>query len=286
MQKAEDPQLIRDYLLKALDEHRQAEFEHRLLADANLQAELSETQHDLIDDYVFGLLNDREKALFEKNFALNDERLHIMRLSEAMLKYTESNSAVAGFDEDVARRFGWRVSLRFLRKHKLAAACVAIILLAAGYGLWTIYNHQQLKRQLAILEAKRLAIENELARINSGKLPDSSAKTTTITLRPLLRESGEPNQPGNATNTDFLQLNLELMGADYGSYRAVIETSESREMYKVGNLKTDASSGKTLSINLPGQLLPVGSYQIHLIGIAATGEEVDCGRYPFEVVQK
>ncbi|HEU4710833.1 MAG TPA: hypothetical protein VFS76_04670 [Pyrinomonadaceae bacterium] len=274
MRTGKDPQLVREYLLRALDEHRQAEFEEQLLDDANLQAEIAEAQHDLIDDYVFGLLNDRERALFEQNFALSDERLHIMRLSEAMLKYTESNPLESS----------WQRSLRFLKEHRLAAACIAIIALAAGYGLWTIYNYQQVQKQLAALQAQRLSVEKELARLNAGQLPDSAAKAITVILRPLLRDAGEPSQARIESNTEVLKVRLELIESNYPSYQAIIETSERAEMYRVPNLKPETANGKTLLIILPAQLLPVGSYQIHLIGITSTGQGVDCGKYPFQVV--
>ncbi len=285
--QGDDLQVIREYLLRGLDEHRHDQFEERLLTDTKLQAELSEAQHDLIDDYVFGLLNDRERALFEKNFALNDERVHIVRLSEALLKYTESNPLMVPSDRNASHSSGWRQTLRFLREHKLAAACVGILLLAVSYGLWSIYNHKQLERQLATLQAQRRAIEKELAKLNADQLPDARASIITITLRPLLRDAGETSQVGIEKNTEFLQLKLELMDDQYVSYRAVIETIEGSEMYRVNNLKTQPSgNGKTLVMNLPGQLLPVGSYQIHLIGVTSTGQELDCCRYPFQIVHE
>jgi hypothetical protein len=285
MQKGEDPQLIRDYLLSALDEQRQGEFEERLLADADLQAELSEAQHDLIDDYVFGLLSDRERALFEKNFAFNDERLHIVRLSEAMLKYTESNSEVADGHRNVFAGSGWRQSLRFLKEHKVAAACFVIVAAAAFYGLWTVYKHQQLKKHLAALQAHRLSVENELKRLNAGKIPESST-VMTITLRPLLRGPGETSQARVETNTDVIQLRLELIESNYASYRGIIENLEGAELYRVENLKTQPGSARMLLLNLPGQLTPVGSYQIHLIGVTPEGQEVDCCKYPFQIVNE
>ena len=285
MQKGEDPQLIRNYLLSALDEQRQGEFEERLLADANLQAELSDAQHDLIDDYVFGLLSDRERALFEKNFAFNDERLHIVRLSEAMLKYTESKSNVGDGRRNVFDGSGWRQSLRFLKEHKVVAACFVIVAVAAVYGLWSLYRHQQLKKHLAALQAQRLSVEKELARLNAERLPDS-ARVMTITLRPLLRGPGETSQAPVKTNTDVLQLRLELIESNYASYRGIIENLEGAELYRVENLKTQLGSAKTLLLNLPGQLTPVGSYQIHLIGVTPEGQEVDCCKYPFQIVDE
>lgn len=285
MQKGEDPQLIRDYLLSALDEQRQGGFEERLLADADLQAELSEAQHDLIDDYVFGLLSDRERALFEKNFALNDERLHIVRLSEAMLKYTESNSEVADGHRNVFAGSGWRQSLRFVKQHKVAAACFVIVAAAAFYGLWTVYKHQKLKKHLAALQAHRLSVENELKRLNAGKIPES-ATVMTITLRPLLRGPSETSQARVETNTDVIQLRLELIESNYASYRGIIENLEGAELYRVENLKTQPGSARMLLLNLPGQLTPVGSYQIHLIGVTPEGQEVDCCKYPFQIVDE
>jgi hypothetical protein len=271
MQKGEDREIIRDYLLSALDEPRKVEFEERLLADPNLQAELSEAQHDLIDDYVFGLLIDRERALFEKNFAINDERLHVMRLSEAMLKYAESQSEGAKGDRNVFHDSGWRQSLRFLKEHKVVAACFVIVAVAAVYGAWTVYKHQQLK------------VEKELARLNVQKIPDS-ATVVTITLRPLLRGSGETGRATVDSNTDVVQLRLELIDSNYASYHAIIENLEGVEMYRVEYLKTQPGSGQPLLLNLPGQLTPVGSYQIHLIGVTSEGQEVDCCKYPFEIV--
>src|ERR1043166_8921980 len=93
MQKREEHKLIRRYLLGDLYEKQQDEIEERLLTDDELHTQLLEVQDDLIDDYVSGVLSEGESKLFKRNFLLTPERLHKLRLSQALLNYVEENVA-------------------------------------------------------------------------------------------------------------------------------------------------------------------------------------------------
>jgi hypothetical protein len=285
MQERENPELIRLYLLGDLDEERQEKIEERLLSDEELQAELSDSQDELIDDYALGRLSDRERTLFETNFLLSPERLHKLRLARALVRYAEANVTKFPSMQASAPNTPRQRLFHFLQTRKLAVAISStIILLTIGYIGWSVYQHKQLKDQLAKLRSQQLKVEQELARMNTGELSPQRASMVAVTLRPLLRDSGQVSRAVITEGTEILQLRLETDENRFTLYRAVIETDEGVGLYTINDVKAKTDNGrKVVVLNLPSRLLPAGSYQIHLSGITTQKQPEDIGKYPFQV---
>jgi hypothetical protein len=91
MEEYGSPDLIRRYLLGDLEEDQREKIEAALLTDQKLHDVLSDVSDEIIDDYAFNTLSDRDRQLFDGNFSLNPERLHKLRISTALAQYTQAN---------------------------------------------------------------------------------------------------------------------------------------------------------------------------------------------------
>lgn len=286
MERHGSPESLRRYLLGDLEEDQREKIEAELLTDQKLFDAISEVRDEIIDDYAFDELCERDRKLFDTNFALNPERLHKLRLATALARYTDANrgkvSAMhASAPLSLTQRF-----LELLERRRLAAAITfAIVLLAIGYGGWRAYDRYELKRQVEEVRTRRLQVEQYLAKLNTQDLSARSSSMSFLTLRPLLRESNVINKARISVGIELLQLTLEANESNFQVYRAEIETSEGIPLYSVENLKPQLHNGTTVVIlHLPSKLLPAGTYEIHLQGISADQHTLDIGRYPFQIL--
>jgi hypothetical protein len=288
MQKREERELVRRYLLGDLDEKQRDEIEEQLLTDEEFQARLLEVQDDLIDDYVAGLLPEGEGKLFKRNFLLTPERLHKLRLSQALLNYAEVNVAETQMTPGgIVSATSWQKPWQFVQRHRLALAISAtMILLAVGYGGWSIYHRRQAEVYLAELRSQRVKVERELEKLNTEQLTEQQAAIKSLNLKQLLiRDTVEQRLVVITQGINILQLRLQLNEDKFPVYRAIVETDEGVGLYSVGNLVVRSVDGdKVILLNLPSRVLPTGSYQIHISGIASEKESVDVGTYPFQIV--
>jgi type II secretory pathway component PulM len=288
MQKREEHELIRRYLLGDLHEKQQDEIEEQLLTDEELQAQLLEAEDNLIDDYVSGALPEGEGKLFKRNFLLTPERLHKLRLSQALLNYAEVNVAKTQVvAEGLVSTTFWQKPWQFVQRYRLALAISAtIILLLVGYGVWSTYRQWQAETYLAELRSQRAKVERDLAKLNAGQPAEPQGSIKTLDLNQLLiRDTGENRLAVITQGINILQLRLQLDEDKFSAYQAVVETDEGSGLYSVNNLMVKSIDGnKVIFLNLPGRLLPTGNYQIHVSGIIAGKEPVDIGIYPFQVV--
>lgn len=181
----------------------------------------------------------------------------------------------------------WQEPWQFVQRHRLASAISAtIILLLAGYGVWSIYRQWQAETYLAELRSQRVKVELELAKLNAGQLAEPQDSIKTLDLNQLLiRDTGEKRLAVIRQGINILQLRLQLDEDKFSAYQAVVETDEGGGLYSVNNLMVKSIDGNNvIFLNLPGRLLPTGNYQIHVSGIIAEKEPVDIGIYPFQVV--
>jgi len=278
--------LLRRYLLGDLEEDQREKIEAGLLTDEKLFDAIADVRDEMIDDYSFDILPERDRKLFDTNFVLNPERLHKLRVSTALAHYRDANLAPVSSMQASAplsliqRIFAGR------KRWRLATALVSsLVLLAIGYGGWRAYEHYQLKQRVEELRVKQLQVEQYLAKLNGQDLSAHSDSMLSLTLRPLLRESKATNKVRISARTEILELRLEAKESNFPVYRADIEDSDGVRLYSVENLRWRQDNGAiVVFLRLPSQLLSPATYQIHLQGISAQQQTVDIGRYPFQIV--
>lgn len=309
MSQVDERGQIRSYLLGGLDEAGQEEVEMRLLFDAGYVERVSAAQNELVDDYVFGTLSAAERERFEQNFLSTPERLRQLRIARALETYADRDAASLAAqaappparEEVTPPPTRLRDSLlSFFGKHRLKTALTlpgALLLFAAGYGLWSVFQDSQMHGQFAQILNQRAQIEQELAGlnhppttgINSNSGPHASAPAAvSLTLKLISVRGAESSRRARVpAEAQLLRLQLEVGDYDYQDYSAAVSVERGPELFTIEDLKPSVVDGdKSVVIQLPAQLLPTGNYQVRLSGVTADGAAADARLYPFEVVKK
>src|SRR5215216_922435 len=94
-QVLEREELVKKYLLGALDERGQEEVELRLLADEKYLEELLIVEDELTDDFVFGVLSKHEEQMAEAYFLATPERQQNLMYAVALRQYLSVREASA-----------------------------------------------------------------------------------------------------------------------------------------------------------------------------------------------
>jgi cell division protein FtsB len=202
----------------------------------------------------------------------------------------------------------------------LVAACLLLIVSGVlGVRLWQLHGQlermrasglqgsEELRRQLTEEQARTAQLDQELQREKAAKadLKQQIAKLTGGQEPPERPEKEHPQRPffalvlkpgterGDGRNPELklqpgtrsypLKLILEA-DSYYPSYSETLRTVEGNEVPLAGNLKpTGPRSARSLVVNLPGDALRKGDYQLRTYGPAPEREHV--GTYQFRVVE-
>jgi hypothetical protein len=286
MEEYRSRDLLRRYLLGDLEEDQREKIEARLLADEKLFDAIAGVRDEIIDDYSFDILSERDRKLFDANFVLNPERLHKLRVSTALAHYTDANLApVSSMQASAPMSLSQRIFAGRKRWWLATAFGSVLVLLAIGYGGWRGYERYQLKKRVEELRVKQLQVEQYLAKLNGQDFSAHRDSMLSLTLQPLLRESKATNKVRISARTEVLELRLEANESNFAAYRGDIEDSDGVRLYSVENLRWRRDNGAiVVFLRLPSELLSAATYQIHLQGISAQTQAVDIGRYPFQIV--
>jgi hypothetical protein len=304
------------YLLGGLSEAERALFEEEYFADDEAFEQALIAEEELIDAYVGGELSEEQRGRFEELFMrsqLGRERLYFARdlvgvLSDASLSKTAQN----------AKRAHWIPFLAALRTQGAAlrfALTAAILAIVVGFP-WLLIDRARMHGELRRLRDERAELnkrtqeleqrssgaqtrivdllaqlESERARSSpdkSGKEPPPSSIITFILTPGLVRGNSAKalRLPRDASSV-VLRLNMEA-GA-YVSYRAVIETTTKREVWRVDSVKPPqaANAGGIIALPpLPAKALPSGDYVLLLSGKRPDGGFEGVADYSFMVVRK
>lgn len=258
--KTERRELIRRYLLGALDVEQQEQLEEQLLEDSLLAEELSQTEDGVIYDYLSGALPEREKEWFENHFLATPENRRKLKFFRAFKDKVESLPA----NDNVLPRSWKRVLPDFMRgEHfilKLSlAAPVLIVALGAGLLLFQMWP----TRPVAVGSTQAVFI------LSSG---------------PRRGEVGELTRVNIADDTEAVELQLPVKDDDYQSYRAVLSTDKGvPKLVRDGLEAGTGAGGKIVSLSVPPAVLTRGDYRLRLAGRSAGGDVQEVGIYSFRV---
>lgn len=302
LQKSEEQNLIRGYLLGELDEAGQERLELLLLSDAAYADLVAVTQDELVDEYVHGNLSEREREQFEQHYLKSREARQKLRIASALDKYLAAHPddpALALTAEAAPRTASWKAALlAFFNAHrlKLVSASALVALVLVGYGSWVFIQHRRSLAQLARSREQRAVVERELARLNEmlgadtdmvqpgRQLPEDNA---ILNLKPyLLRADGDLRRTTIEDERAILQLRLELAENEYSSYQALIKIEDGREFAVQGLRSQMVGDEKMVVLRLPAKILPTGDLQVRLIGLTSAAQSTDVGLYPFPIINK
>jgi hypothetical protein len=289
------------YLLGELTEAEQARLEERFFHDSELSELLSETEDDLIDQYVREELSAREREAFEHRFLISQRRREKVGFARALLQVERATPAAVVYSQKPLS--WWQRMLSALRAPRpaLSYSLAAAALLFLVGGLWLFSEVRQLRREVTQMAAERGArersdelaaqkekLEQELAQLKQpADLPGNEARAA-VTLAFILAPGSRSGEgPKNlilprAVQTVRLQLNLNS-GEEYRAYQVRLQTAGGERIRSWNQLKASSARGeRAVFITVPAELLRTGvQYELTLSGVASSGLTEALGYYYF-----
>jgi hypothetical protein len=312
------------YLLGELPEQEQIQLEEQYFGDDDWFEQLLASEEELIDDYVQGLLSQRERERFEKYFLTTPQRRERVEFAKTLQRYAaeeQKESAPAAAAPSPQPERWWRSVLNFLlAPHPVLqpAFAMAVVVLMLGSS-WLFVQTMRLQDQLAQFEmeqteelerrrslqqqtdeqreqSRELASELENAKRLRLQLEEQLAKaplrqpaTVSFALSAgALRDIEGAKRLAIPRGAEMVQLQPDFDDdGEYKSYRAVLKTAEGEEVWSQGMLQartTDA--GKTVLLNVPALVFGENDYILTLIGVTADKVPEVVESYSFSVIKK
>jgi hypothetical protein len=286
--QAEEPELLKNYLLGNVPEDVQERIEVRLLHDPEYGEAVAEAQNELLDDYAAGALTAAESARFREHFLTTPERVERLQFARALNRYAGPGAQTARGARPQPAAPAPRPRRDFRLKFLLPLA--AALVLAAGLVVWKAAPGWLSPGQTDPA-TRRQKVEQEVARLNAwqdggGDVPEAAPSTPVLTLEPLLlRGPGGARRVTVGGGTEAVQLRLELLADDHPSYRVTLQNLDGEEIFTRAGLRSRAlDGGRLLVIHVPASALPPGSYLLRVgAGDAGGPTTADVGSYSFEV---
>ena len=143
-------------------------------------------------------------------------------------------------------------------------------------------QRRQLEAQLERESQERMRLADELEKLKRPRFAAPVFILSTV-------RSGDAGRPVNQIalprSAPSIVLSLELEpDPNLQSYRATLQTSENRQVWRAGNLR--ARSRNALDINLSTNLFTPGDYLLILEGLTKEGRYVPVARYSFHLTRE
>lgn len=313
-------QTIQRYLLGELPESERVALEQAYFNDPRLFDHLVQTENELVDKYARGQLPPATRARFEEYYLGHTNRRERAKFAEALAAKLWPTDEVAAAAPAAAEPW-WGRLLLSMRSPKLAwGFSLAVILLMAAVGVWSLIETRRLRQELATTEAERATQEQrerelqqqvtdervrteklseELERLRgreqitvpSPTLPTKAAPTLAslvLTVGGIRSADSAPPAvliiPAEAQRV-LLQLNLRE--SNYSNYRAALNSASGAQVFAWSRLTPRTTkSGQTLALDMPARRLSTGDYILTLRGVSKTGELEDVSKSLFRVERK
>jgi len=299
--------LLVKYLLGDLSEDEQVRVEDRAFADADYRRALDAAEADLIDAYVRGELLPVERRAFERRFLISPQRRKKVAFARDLA--IVAAEAKAAESETFIRLSAWQTLVRFVRGWNPAlqfAAGLAALIVVAGASLLA-FQYAGMRSRVAVLETQRHNLETrteelqrqlgeEQARAGNlaaevrqqqtaGVTPPQSLIASLVLLPGLSRSESRREQLVLNPSTQIAHIEIQLEPRDdYPRFRAELRTIGGDEVLIRGNLpRRAATSGYTVSVDVPASALAMGQYELALKGILNDQSLQDIGYYYFSV---
>ena len=313
------------YLLEAdkLPVLEKERFEDEYFSDDETFELLLAAEDELIDRYLRGDLDERQRERFENFFLISPRRRQKVEnartLRQALPQFASSEQSIS--EPGPARRsnfsggLDWFHSLKWLQAMSFAMASLLIAIGLASYIRIRQTNKaiEQEKLEQNILErqiadarkensqlTERLQRANgQLSNLNGGQIESSSnngASPTIITSFILNLVPGNRNNDNVETlklsvpsKTDVTRLQVTAPASEYINYNAELKSVGS-DVALWRQRKLQARRNKTgeviIDLWLPASLLAKGDYILELTGITSNGSAESLPPYTFSVMRK
>ncbi|MBP6821621.1 MAG: hypothetical protein KA368_08760 [Acidobacteria bacterium] len=294
--------LMRLYLLGDLPEPEQLTLEAGFFADGNLLLQIQDTETDLVDEYVRGVLPQAERQQFELHYLTTPAHKERVAFAKELLQAANEQALPqpiqpkeSFFEKLLAGLFGPQFDVG-------TALATAVLLLLVGGGwmaiqktLWQQNRNQEriaelqrireLENQIAQQTERNAELTAELARLNErmNTKPTPTAAQTVFSFILLSGVRGSEQQTLNLPpGAEHVRLRIKLEADDFPRYRASLRPVDGGPSWTPSVTKT----GSTISVKIPAQKLRKGDYILTLTGVNATGSTEEINRYSFRVADK
>jgi hypothetical protein len=281
---ATDETPLMRYLVGRMDPQEQERIEQRYLSDPEFHEELRATERDLIDQYVHGELADAEA--FERNFLSSPQRRQRVEFARALMQSLETGSVRA--DGEARDRERWWPPALFTSSWAWQFAAASVVILVGG---WLVLNWEGQPPAEQIAEAPRQPTQPSAQPAPSNESPHPAPPSppgaapipiaTFVLVPTLTRDSDQTPTLAIARDRD-VRFQLSLEPGDYESYRVVVQTAESEEIWRQDGLKiVRTSSGDAIIVTLPGARFSDRDYIVRIGGVSVRGDVENAASYYF-----
>ncbi len=315
------PSSLRAFVLDQLEAAARETIEARVLTDEDLFAQLRETEDDLVDAYVRGMLDPATRDRLESTLlAAPDGKMRL-----AVAQDLRQRSEAQATHEDEGTKAAVPSSPRLWR------LAIAAMLLLAWFAGWLGMRAARLGEQVDQLTEERMALATdrqqwateretltqavEAAQDHAEKLASevtsraadietlserlralAANSTERIAKAPLtvalalglgVRGQGAPTLAVPTTATTIsLQIDLES-DAVFQHYRAVLSGSRGVQVWTQDDLDaTTKAWGAQITLNVPAEVLPAGRYELAVRGHDGADTPEEVGFYPFAIARR
>jgi len=139
----EEDLLLKRFLLAELSQDEQSEVEERLFSDPEYFSQFRAAEDDLIDEYLYGDLDENERERFERYFLITPERRDSLRVARALRQYISKNGKTAvaeRAEDDPAPSSAKRsiLDLLHVRSPALRFSFATAVILISVAGVWLV----------------------------------------------------------------------------------------------------------------------------------------------------
>jgi hypothetical protein len=285
--------LIR-YLLEELPEDQVEQIEQKYFSSDQSFEEVEHAEAELIDLYVSGALDPRQRQKFEKLYLSVPKRRQRVQFAQELHKKASEVPVIASN------------SAKYSLATKLLAAALVVFALA---GAWLVRElvgvraenaaaRQEIKklRESSVAEQQRAKIEQLTKELDKVQLQEDTKppqpihgarpqpSVLAVTMIPgLVREGSGMKTLNLAPATDFIRFELRLDRDPFKDYRVSLQTAAGDELWNIGLLKPfDTETGKSITFDLSVSRVEQRDYVLLLQGKSGTKFE-NVSAYPFRV---
>lgn len=266
--------VIRQYLLGELDDDDRQQVEQRLLTERDYKEEVLIAEDELLEDFIAGALEERERELFLKNYLSAPLQKRKLTIAQALNKYAASAPRP---DE---RESWWQKLIDALRpRQRLLQIAGVLIVMLAILGSWWVFQAWRRQTQQAQLQA-------ELERLNGPRstVLEAGDSVASLQLSPLsVREEGGTEVLTITNRTQFVQLRLVLASGQYQNYKAVLKNSRNEVILNLDQLAVRANSSM-LVLQLPATVFNNDDYTLTLARLKTNAMPEEIGDYSFRAI--
>ena len=270
---------IKEYLLRRLDEESQRRFEERFVTDSEFREAALVVEDELIEDYLDGSLTADEQESFVGRYLSAPRQLEELKLSRALKEYATQGAAERepGAADDDMTQGRYNLTGLLFGKRRLTVLAVALVLVIALVGLWSLVDMRRWGGQQAALSA-------EVALLNRQPPAGESALTMTLTsdIDRAPHQGQKVTIPGGINIVQFL---LDLPARQYQSYETTLSVNDGPELFTVGGLHAEDGGGRLLKLRVPAGTLTPEDYVLSVKGVNGAGQSEDVAEYFFRVVK-